>query len=552
MPPTGNATTATVTAATVTAATDSDVLVVGYGPVGQTLSILLAQRGHRVTAVERWPKAYAMPRAVNFDSESARILADAGLADAIPGFSEPSGAYEWLNAQGRSLLRIEASERGRCGWADSTAMYQPGLEAALESRGARLPDLTVLRGHEAVGLAVSDDGVSLTVRPAGGAARTARTLTARWVVGCDGANSFVRGEMGATVTDLGFSHDWLICDVAPHRPVVYEPNNLQVCDPARPRTHVSAGPGHRRWEFMRVPGETVEELNTAERAWQLLGEQGVTPEDAVLERHAVYTFNARSTDQWRSGRLLLAGDAAHLMPPFAAQGMCSGFRDAANLAWKLDLVLTGRAGQEVLDSYQRERRGHVQHAIGMSVNLGRVICQDDPVAAAERDTAMLAARDRGLGGGRPQGAVQPLKDGLLYRCSAGRAPRRPAGELAPQGRVERAGRSGLFDEVVGTGFVLLCADDPAALPAEEDLRFLERLGTRLVQVLPAGTPATAPWQVTDTEGVHLRHLAECRARALLIRPDFYVYGGANDRAELSQVIGQLRAALGAAVPVPAG
>jgi flavoprotein hydroxylase len=528
---------------------DSDVLVVGYGPVGQTLSVLLAQRGHRVVVVERWPQAYGMPRAVNFDSESARILAAAGLGERIPSFSEPSGTYEWLNAEGRSLLRIEASQTGRCGWPDSTAMYQPGLEAALAERGAALPSLTVLRGHEAVGLTVTDDGAELTVRPTGdGSGEGRRVLTARWIVGCDGANSFVRARMGTGETDLGFSHDWLICDVAPLTARTYEPNNLQVCDPARPRTHVSAGPGHRRWEFMRVAGERAEELGTVERAWELLGEQGITPDNAVLERHAMYTFNARCTDEWRAGRLLLAGDSAHLMPPFAAQGMCSGFRDAANLAWKLDLVLGGRASDTLLDSYTVERRRHVQHAITMSVNLGRVICQDDPAAAAERDASMLAARERGVGGGRPQGAVQPLKDGLLYRRAAGRAPRHPVGDLTPQGRVARDGRTALFDEVVGLGFVLLTADDPATLLSDADRAFLEGLEARVVQVVPADGPAPGPGQVADTDGVYLRYLGECRTRALLVRPDFYVYGAATDRDGLAAVLGQLREGLGVLTP----
>ncbi|WP_175411728.1 bifunctional 3-(3-hydroxy-phenyl)propionate/3-hydroxycinnamic acid hydroxylase [Streptomyces sp. TRM64462] len=535
-----------------TAHEDADVLVVGYGPVGQTLSVLLARRGHRVTVVERWPSAYAMPRAVNFDSESARILAAAGIGDAIPSFSEPSGTYEWLNAEGRTLLRIEASQEGRCGWADSTAMYQPGLEAALEARGAELPSLTVLRGQEAVDLRTTPYGVELTVRPTGDDTARPRTLTAGWIVGCDGANSFVREVMGATVTDLGFSHDWLICDVAPYEQRVYEPNNLQVCDPERPRTHVSAGPGHRRWEFMRVAGETVDELNTPHRAWQLLAREGITPQDAVLERHAVYTFNARYTDQWRTGRMLLAGDAAHLMPPFAAQGMCSGFRDAANLAWKLDLVLTDRAADDILDSYTLERRAHVQHAIGMSVNLGRVICQDDPVAAAERDATMLAARERGVGAGAPRAAIQPLKDGLLHRRAAGRPPRRPSGDLTPQGRVSRGGVTGLFDEVVGLGFVLLTADDPAELLDAADRAFLARLGTHVVQVLPAGSRASAPHQVVDVDGVYEAYLAECRTRTLLVRPDFYVYGAAADREELALVLTGLRDALGASVPAPVG
>ncbi|WP_155370883.1 bifunctional 3-(3-hydroxy-phenyl)propionate/3-hydroxycinnamic acid hydroxylase MhpA [Catellatospora vulcania] len=521
----------------------ADVLIVGYGPVGQVLSILLAQRGHRVTVVERWPQAYPMPRAVAFDSEAGRILAEAGVAEHLDRFGEPSGDYVWQNAAGQVLLHIAASALGRCHWPDSTSMYQPGLESALQERAARLPGLRVLRGREAVGLTEQDDGVRLTVRDGDG---EEEELTAGWVVGCDGANSFVRGRLGTEVTDFGFAHDWLICDVVLHDRRPFQPNNLQVCDPARPRTAVSAGPGHRRWEFMRVAGETREELDREDTAWRLLGLFGITPDQGELQRHAVYTFQANMVRQWRSGRLLLAGDAAHLMPPFAGQGMCSGFRDAANLAWKLDLVLRGTAAPGLLDTYGVERGAHVQHAITMSVNLGKVICLTDGTAAAERDHSMITSRERGLSTGRPRAAVQPLSGGLLKLTEKGsRVP--PAGQLTPQGHVARGGKRGLFDEVVGTGFVLLAAQDPAVLLAEEQRAFLAGLGARLVHVLPAGTPPEQAGlgAVVDVDDVYLPFLAESRSVAVLVRPDFYAFGGARDEAGARALVDDLRLRLAA-------
>ena len=173
-----------------------------------------------------------------------------------------------------------------------------------------------------------------------------RTVTTRYVVGADGANSLVRQWIGSTVTDLGYFHDWLVIDLLMHAPLEdfdFSPPAWQLCDPARPTTLVPGGPGRRRFEFMRLPTETVDELNEAETAWNLLAPWGITPATAKLERHTVYTFQARWCDTWRKGRLLLAGDSAHLMPPFAGQGMCSGLRDAFALAWRLDLVLDGRA-----------------------------------------------------------------------------------------------------------------------------------------------------------------------------------------------------------------
>jgi len=249
----------------------------------------------------------------------------------------------------------------------------------------------------------------------------------------------------------------------------------------------------------------------------------------------VYTFNAQWADRWRGGRMLIAGDAAHLMPPFAAQGMCSGFRDAANLAWKLDLVLRGDASERVLDTYTVERRQHVQHAVSMSVNLGKVICQDDPAAAADRDVAMIAARKRGVGKAQPKAAVQPLKDGLRYGKG------RLSGDLAPQGIVSRGDRTALFDELVGYGFVLLTTEDPASLLDEESRRFLDAVDTKIVHVLPAGAETNSPDQVADTGGVYLPYLGA--ARAVLVRPDFYVYGATSEAAELTDMVATLRAAI---------
>ncbi len=510
---------------------DTDVLIVGDGPVGQTLAVLMAQRGWAVTVVDRWPQPYTMSRAVAFDSEAARILSAAGITDFVSGETEPSGRYVWQNAEGKILLDIQGSPKGWCHWPDSTSMYQPGLEGALTDRGKQLPTLRVLRGQEAVDVADHGSHVELTCV---GSTGERQVLSARWLVGCDGANSFVRGRIGTGMRDLRFSRDWLICDVVLDEPRTFDPNNLQICDPARPRTEASAGPGHRRWEFMRVEGESVDELDTVESAWRLLKLFDITPDNATLLRHAVYSFQAKWAESWRSGRMLIAGDAAHLMPPFAGQGMCSGIRDAANLAWKLDLLLRGQAADAVLDTYVSERVKHVQHAVRMSVDLGKVICQLDPAAAADRDTVMIAARERGVGTGAPQAPVHPLRGGLL--CSGGG---RLAGKLSPQARIRRGAEAGLFDDVVGTGFVLLSVEDPRQFLDADALAFLESVGTRLVTVVPADATASGD-AVADVEDVYLPYLAGAEARAVLVRPDYYVFGQVTNAEDYSALAGDLR------------
>jgi 2-polyprenyl-6-methoxyphenol hydroxylase-like FAD-dependent oxidoreductase len=406
---------------------------------------------------------------------------------------------------------------------------QPELERLLDARARAVPGVSVHRGHEVTAVEPRGDAVRLTVRTAGG---EALALDARFVVGCDGANSFVRGCMDATVTDLGFFFDWLIVDVLPDAPKRWRPINVQVCDPARPTTLVSGGPGRRRWEFMRLPGEPTEALEGEANAWRFLAPWGVTPANATIERHAIYRFQARWVDGWRRGRLVLAGDAAHQMPPFAGQGMCSGLRDAANLAWKLDLVLAGRAADAVLDTYASERVPHVSALIDLSMSLGRVICVPDPAEAAARDASMTAA----VAAGHRQVPLHPVRIGPGVTLAGDPH----AGELFVQGRVARNGATGLFDDVVGRGWALLSPHgDPLRTLDPETRAFFATLGG-------FGAHVAADGPVRDLDGAYRRWFDERGAAVVLQRPDFYVFGTAAALAQSGSLVTALRHRLAAA------
>jgi flavoprotein hydroxylase len=487
---------------------DADVAIVGCGPVGNALAILLAQHGHRVVVLERWPAPYPMPRAVHFDHEVGRILQSTGIGPGLRDISEPAEIYEWRNASGTTLLRFGRHGDGPSGWPHASMFHQPALEALLDRRAAQLPNLEVRRSVEVDGLAQADDRVTLTTVDGG-------SVTARFVVGCDGANSTVRRLVDLGVHDLGFFFDWLIVDVVLHEPRVFEPLNLQVCDPARPTTAVSGGPGRRRWEFMRLPAETREELDDEQRAWELLAPWDVHPGNARLERHAVYTFNARYAERWRDGRVLLAGDAAHQMPPFAGQGMCAGIRDAANLAWKLDLVLTGRAPDVLLDAYQLERLPSARQAIEFSMQLGHVICVPDPVAAAARDEAMASAV-----GDEP--APTPDLPGIDDGIVLGTSPH--AGRLFVQG--DAGGQH--FDDVHGAGWRLVTLEpEPGPELDPEVLAWFDSIGGLVV-------PLAAPGEV------HRTWFADHQCSWALQRPDFHLFGTACSTADATELLRALR------------
>jgi flavoprotein hydroxylase len=511
-----------------------DVAVIGCGPVGGTLATLLGLRGHRVVVLERHAAPFPLPRAVHFDHEVGRIIQACGLGGDLPAISEPGSEYEWRNGSGQVLLRFGGRPVGPSGWPDANMFWQPALERLIERAATHQPGVEVRRGVRLVDLDGDDtdghlflgapgDCVGMTVEPEGGG--PLRRLAARWVVGCDGANSTVRDLAGVTVTDLGFFFDWLIVDVEMRVPRVFDPVNVQVCDPRRPTTMVSGGPGRRRWEFMRLPGESVADLDDEARAWELLAPWDVTPTDAVLERHAVYRFQARCADRWRTGNVLLAGDAAHQMPPFAGQGLCSGLRDAANLAWKLDLVLAGRAGPALLDAYEAERRDNVRAVIDFSMALGRVICITDPDEGTARDASMADRAGTG-----PAQAPPPLPGITTGVVRAGDP---LAGELFVQGRVDTGAGPALLDDVVGAGWRLV-ATDAAPLPVLPDdlAAWFAGLGGRVVVVAAA----------EDVDGTYAAWFAAHDVGVVLQRPDFHLFGAASP-SEAPALVAALHQAL---------
>jgi 2-polyprenyl-6-methoxyphenol hydroxylase-like FAD-dependent oxidoreductase len=521
-----------------------DVAIVGHGPVGQALGSMLGRAGHRVTTFERFSEIYRMPRAVHIDHEIMRLLQARGLADRIAGEMVPLREYRWFGADGEELMTLTPQRPATSGWEPDYLFFQPELERALDGACATA-GVTVHRGWVAEGLADDGESVTLTVRRHDELAPgkleptdETRTVRAQWVVGADGANSFVREAKGIPRRDLGFQERWLVVDAEPHdmSSLAHLPIACQWCDPARPTTHVQSGPRHHRWEFMLLPGERPEDFDDPARVWSLL-EPWYGPSHGPLTRTAVYEFRSMLAERMRDGRALLVGDAAHLTPPFLGQGLCAGLRDAANVGWKLDLALRGVAPDDLMDTVEIERQPQTEWVINFAIELGGVLCELDPDAAAKRDATVRGA------GAPPPVELVPLNGGVV-RAGSDQPPDPLAGRLSVQGHVVMDGEEGLFDDVVGSGWALIAAaGDPTASLDSEQLATLHVLNAKIASLSPR-----APAGVEDVDGRLTEWLLEAGAHAVLVRPDFYVFGSAATPQDLPALIDDLATRLGLGVP----
>ncbi|WP_280362092.1 bifunctional 3-(3-hydroxy-phenyl)propionate/3-hydroxycinnamic acid hydroxylase [Nocardia wallacei] len=474
------------------------VVIVGAGPTGLTAATLLARYGIECLVLERWDGIYPRPRAVHLDGEIRRILQCLDVGEEFDAISRPALGLRLLDRHMRVLAQFDRDPSGgRNGHPEANLFDQPDLEAVLRANLRRYPRVTVRGNAEVVGIAVETDGVRVDFvdRPSG----TTDSVRARYLLGCDGANSLVRSALGTTMRDLRFDQRWLVVDIATTAELGRWDGVHQICDPVRAATYMRIGRTRYRWEFRLRPGESAADYEDFADVRPLLAPwiEDIAADEFEVVRVAEYTFRARLADRWRQGRVFLLGDAAHLTPPFIGQGMGAGLRDAANLAWKLAGVLRGELPPDVLDTYESERKPHARTMIRLAKLTGVTMTAGGETGDRLRGwIAPQLPRVPGLAGAILSGESPPLHRSALVRAPWMR--RGLVGRLIPNARLADGRR---VDDVIAGRFAVVTVTTPTA----RERAIAEQRG---VAVLTAG------------RGTELhRWLRRARAAAALIRPD---------------------------------
>lgn len=462
--------------------TEFDIAIAGLGPTGAVLAALLADMGCSVLVLDREAGIYDLPRAVHFDDEIMRVLQWIGVADCFEKRLFVNKGMRFVDKEGNVLLDWpRPQEVTPNGWFASYRFHQPDLERVLRKSLRKRKGIKVLLSHQLD--SVEDAGDKVQIRFRNRLDDTLHYATASFAVGCDGANSIVRRIMGSVMNSLGFNQRWLVVDVMlNHEMPELGDFTLQFCDADTPATYCRNVGLRRRWEFALPQDQTDEEAAEISNVWQRLS-KWLRPEDAQIERRAIYTFRSEVAETWIKGRLMIAGDAAHLTPPFMGQGLCAGVRDAANLAWKLVRCCRGNDDISLLESYETERKPNATEYIRTAVRLGELINRMGNSGKAEQPEKMQDLQNViGEGIGRPSDPA------------SGRAFAQP---------VLRNGRR--LDDEIGHEPALITMDpfEPPDGP----------MGLRIIE---AGTEPS----LTEL-------LRAMDARAVLLRPDKRIFGVAN-------------------------
>ena len=347
-----------------------DVIIVGLGPTGGTLANLLALNGFSILILEREKNLYALPRAVHFDDEIMRVFQTIGITKKFLKNTIINKGTKFVNSNGKVLLDWPRPKSiTENGWYPSYRFHQPDLEKNLRNRLKTFKKVKLMQNTEVTKIKNNKNSVDLFFK----SKNKIHKASSKYVIGCDGARSTTREQMGSVLDNLGFTQKWAVVDLILKKNKNKLPDRtIQYSNSERPATYCRNVGKRRRWEFAIQNNENEKEILSDKYIWNFL-KPWLSPKEAYLERKAIYIFQSAIARKWRKGRIFIAGDAAHLMPPFMGQGMCAGIRDASNLAWKISLCIKNKHDGKFLDTYQTERFSNAKEYIETTMRMGEFV-----------------------------------------------------------------------------------------------------------------------------------------------------------------------------------
>ena len=514
-----------------------DVLISGLGPTGAVLAGLLGQRGVRVAVFDKLEHLFPLPRAVGLDHEAMRIVQELGISDEITKIIDHYRPSEYLGMDGKLIKRLDTEPPPyRLGWEPNYVFNQPKFEHAIRARLENISEVTIHKNSEVLSVQQTSDEVHITVKHH--ADDLERKYSARYLIACDGGSSPTRKLLGLELEDLGFDEPWLVIDALVPKQVSdrLPQTQVQYCEADRPCTFVYCTEDHRRWEIMLNDDEYRTGDFPDEMLWPILG-RWIKPGEVKLWRRAAYRFHGLIAKQWRSSNVFLAGDAAHMTPPFMAQGMVQGLRDAHNLAWKLAYVLQGKADDSLLDSYEVERKPHVRTTTLKAIELGRVICERDPVKAKLRDEKLRADHGGTVKTTYRQQMIPGLTSGLLQSANP------LAGSVFPQPYISTSNGNILLDDLIEGNFVLYFDEAMRDLDVDQIMRTARNLPIQFV-CIKGERALDTKGHLSINSSMIINWMREQSVSVALIRPDKYVFGSASTFESTIALINSFKACLG--------
>ncbi len=501
-----------------------DVAIIGYGPVGVTAANLLGGMGLKVAVFEREPSIYSRARAISTDEEVLRIWQRIGLAERLKQDMLSDKPIDFVDGAGRSFLSFAPQSRGN-GHPPQLFIYQPALEQTLRDGVDRYPNVEVLLGQECVRVRQDAAGVELAVLNL--ADDTIGRFRAAYVIAADGGSSPTRGQLGVGFEGKTYEDRWVVIDTKVRKEWPTHDRLRFHCDPKRPAVDCPTPLGHHRWEFPVLEGEDEKELVSDESVWRLLEKQGIGPEHVEILRAVVYSHHVRFAARWQIDRIFLAGDAAHVMPPWIGQGMAAGVRDVGNLCWKIAGVVQGDLPTSVLESYEVERQPHVRKVTKKAVFFGRVITEHRQALTAVRNPAFRLTTRLPFAGAYFKDAKWFPATRYQRGFFQSRKGQRAAGDQIPQPWVlDEHRKRRRLDDFLASQWRLLHLG-----PAEPWGQW-SNANAMSFEVKPAGSNP-APNAVVDVDGTLTRWMRRKRVTVIAVRPDGIVYAAAGPSVTLA-------------------